>query len=110
YASNPGKSVQQSSAEDTKALTGPKEKRQTSYTHDGRLVVDGKIVKGKEAASLWTGVLLRTAIKKMPLVNGEKVKDKEKREEREEITPSNEPIITTAPPPRKKSSQEESSQ
>ncbi|GMR36600.1 hypothetical protein PMAYCL1PPCAC_06795 [Pristionchus mayeri] len=114
YASNPGKSGQQLSAEDTKALTEPKEKRQTSYTQDGRLVVDGKVVEGKEASSLWTGVLLRSAVNKMPLVKGEKKKngedeEEEEKEEKGEITPSNEPILATAPP-HKDLSQEESSQ
>ncbi|GMT14833.1 hypothetical protein PFISCL1PPCAC_6130, partial [Pristionchus fissidentatus] len=104
YACNPGKSSQQLSAEDTKAFTEPKEKPQTSYTPDGRMIVDGKVVEGKAASTLWTGILLRSAVNHMPLLNSEKKKKEEKEEEREEkegkeeITPVNEAVLTTAPP------------
>ncbi|GMS84366.1 hypothetical protein PENTCL1PPCAC_6541 [Pristionchus entomophagus] len=104
YASNPGKSSQQLSAEDTKAFTEPKDKPQTTYTQDGRMVVDGKVVEGKEAATLWTGVLLRSAVQQMPLnekkgkkISKEESNDESNEEIKEEITPSNEPLLSTAP-------------
>lgn len=68
---------------------------------DGRMIVDGKVVEGKEAASLWTGVLLRSAVQQIPIVNEKKAKkgEKEEKEEtKEEITPIDEPTLTTAPP------------
>ncbi|KAF8360816.1 hypothetical protein PRIPAC_87739 [Pristionchus pacificus] len=102
YACNPGKSGQQLSAADTKAFTSAKEKPQTAYTQDGRMVVDGKVVEGKEAASLWTGVLLRSAVQQIPIVNEKKAKKGEKVEKEEEtkeqITPIDEPTLTTASP------------
>lgn len=115
YASNPGKSThQQLSAEDARAFTEPKDKPQTAYTQDGRVMVDGKVVDGKEAASLWTGVLLRSAVHQMPLVTNDKkakktAKEEEKEEVKEEITPSNEPLLSTAPS-HKETEEEETSE
>lgn len=66
------------------------------------MVVDGKVVEGKEAASLWTGVLLRSAVQQIPIVNEKKAKKGEKVEKEEEtkeqITPIDEPTLTTASP------------
>ncbi|GMS93198.1 hypothetical protein PENTCL1PPCAC_30407, partial [Pristionchus entomophagus] len=106
YASNPGKISQQLSVEDTKALTEPKEKPQTTYTQDGRMMVGGKVVERKQPAALWTGLLLKSAIQQIPLSNENKEKkmsvdelnEESKEEMKEEITPSDEPIISAAPP------------